>query len=139
MFPTHRALCWVRKDKVTSHNLKLCRGSSKGALLCHKFFVFLRVIFSGWRLIEVKSGYSITHPPGRVIAEQESGHLCRAKLAPDKGKQGTELGSIPDKKLSQGVSELRNEETMGRVYAMKVPRRNLVETSCLTPSKLNLK
>lgn len=57
----------------------------------------------------MKSGYSITSPLERVIADQESGHFRRAKLAPEKGKHRTELGSIPDKKLAQGVAELRNE------------------------------
>lgn len=52
---------------------------------------------------------------GRVIAEQESGHLYRAKLGPDKGKQGTELGSIPGKKLAHGVAEIRNDERKERV------------------------
>lgn len=41
---------------------------------------------------------------GRVIAEQESVHLYRAKLGPDKGKQGTDLGNISYKKLAQGVA-----------------------------------
>ena len=106
MFSPLRALCLVRKDKVTNKCLK-------EPLVCyHKLLVFLRVVFPGWWWTKAKSRYSIPSPHSahRYKLVMTVGISVGPSLDPEEWSKGQnqatlQPGSWPKKWLSQGTTE----------------------------------